>query len=462
MAFDTSNDYSEFDNIDSGESGTVEGLLDLEGEATAFRYRKQIFVTVLGSDPSNFSQAIRGNWKVRIRASAARDPQTGAYTGAIIFEQEEFWTANVIAFGFGGIDFISWSPGGPGGSGNQKTTICNGQPCAAFDNPNSATPQELAAYGETGAWRFVDGNLSGNPTPGQKYDYERGFVAPETFTPEGVATIGGFTFTCEWQSANYLCEDFPIPEGAIFETVFDRWQVGALDTEALYRFSYKAGAIGFEALRDPRAGTTWAFFPSDQGLVCAPSLKRETYPTQGEGTQTFVVTAQKSSRFKPFRIGSKVVCLAQTASAQGTQTIVLVESLSHGQEWQSPMQIIEGIQLLATCPSKDGGTFYLLGKALEGDAENGIAKDDLVRVIATKSLPQDTAQGSGQGSGETPQPQLRLKSKLAGTLPPPGSATGTLSLDGTAFTWVYRDQNKNIVLLRSTDECATWTEAGAT
>ena len=265
MPFDTSNDYSPFDNIDSGESGTVEGLLPLEGPASAFRYRKQIIVNVFIDVGFGIGfKDIKGRWKVRIRVDASRNAD-GSYAGEILFEQEVEWTARVVILNLG-VAFVSWQPLGDGGSGKQFTPIAGGEECALYDEANAAP------YGESGAWRFVDRTVRPDSTPAQKYDVEKGF---SIFSSEGAATIGGYQFFAVWQSQDYLTD---IPEGAILETVFDNWAVGTLDSESLYTFSYKEGATGFEAVRDPRAGTTWTFYPDKQGLMCAPTLKRIPLP----------------------------------------------------------------------------------------------------------------------------------------------------------------------------------------
>ncbi len=448
--------YTPFENIKSGLHGGAEGLLDIDGEASAFRYRKQIFVTVGGIDPSNARQIIKGNWKVRLRETPHRSAESGAYDSAILFEQEVRWQANVIAIGSDAFAFISWSPGGPAGGGDQKTTICNGQPCVALDNIFTATPEQLTAYGESGAWRFVDGNGDSDALPNQKFDYERGFVAPETFTPEGNFFSGSVTFSCEWQSAGYLCEDIPIPEGAILETVFDRWQVGALDDEALFRFSYKPGSgAGFDVLRSSRAGITLAFF-ADAGLLrCARTRRRESLALNS-GTSV-LVTSQKAKRWKALRShgGMSARCVVETIDGK----IGVCSSFDWGRNWTNIMNFSDGVQMLATCPSSDFGALYVVGKATKPlstlpapttplpDNET-IKEGDLVRMVVSPSkLPDGTSEYV-----------VRARSKLRGSIPAPDTRMGVLSLDGTAFTWSYADKDKHLVLIRSYDECASWQE----
>lgn len=224
--------YTDFKGVGSGESGTVEGLLPIDGAAEAFRYRKHIIVNVILPVGAAFVD-LTGEWKVRVRENDAREggSPTGAYTGAVLFEQTVKWTARIVAGG-GGNPF--WMPLGDGGSGKQMTSICDGQECATVEDVNDAAA--MAEYGQNGAWRFVDGNIRDNATDRQKYDAEKGFTL---FDNSGGAV--GYQFAADWQSANYLCV---IPEGAILETVSDHWSGAALDSEANYLFSYKPGTVG--------------------------------------------------------------------------------------------------------------------------------------------------------------------------------------------------------------------------
>ena len=439
--------YTDFDNVDSGESGTIEGLLPLEGSASAFRYRKQIFVVVLGADPTNFNQPIKGRWKVRLRASSARDGENGPYIGAILFEQEVEWVANVTAIGMG-MDFITWYPQGPAGSGKQFTSICNAEPCAIIPNISNATEEELKAYGETGAWRFVDNSFNKeNWTPGQKYDNERGFVTPDSFVPEGMWAIGGLTFTCEWQSADYVCEG--LDEGAILETVSDSWQTGSLDSEAFYTFSYKEGASGFEILRAPRAGLTFYVFNSTDGLIC----KGTRTDTLEDGADSII--APTSQRFKPFQNGANLVVVLEDKN----KTIQKVESLDWGRTWETGQPMVEKFTLYASCPSADFGTWYLIGISEMDDEEFKVKKGDLIRVIVQTTNAKEESDEEGDSEEEDEDKKayvVRTKDLLLGVIPTPRAATGTLALDGTTFSWSYRDNNKNVVLLRSTNECLMW------
>ena len=109
------------------------------------------------------------------------------------------------------------------------------------------------------------------------------------------------------------------------------------------------------------------------------------------------------------------------------------------------MDIIEGVDLLAACAAPGAGVYYLICRATQDDADAKIAKGDLLRVVAT-----------GERDGDARTWKVREKDVITGTLPAPGTTIGTLTLDGGAFTWIYRDKEKNIVLLRSTDECKTW------
>lgn len=254
MAFDESNDYNDFEGIGSGENGTIEGLIEVEGAASAFRYRKVIQVVVMGEDPDDLSNDIKGNWKVRIRENSSRN-EDGSYAGAILFEQEVFWTADVtVASPAPGLNLITWTPLGPAGSGQHRTSVCNGESCPIIENISAPKPGELEAYKSSGAWRFLDAPKDEDDDAIAKYDIERGY---SDWDDEGVASSGGYTFFAEWYSANYLCE---FPEGAIFETVYDRWQVGSIDSEAAYQVSIKPGAVGEAWLADTRTGARWFLF----------------------------------------------------------------------------------------------------------------------------------------------------------------------------------------------------------
>jgi hypothetical protein len=247
--------YTDFDGIGSGESGTVEGLLpidDADGAAEAFRYRKHIIVNVILPVGAAFVD-LTGEWKVRVREDGSREDNspTGAYSGAILFEQTVKWTARIVAGG-GGNPF--WMPLGDGGSGKQMTSICDGEECAVVEDVNDAAA--MAAYGQNGAWRFVDANIKENATDRQKYDAEKGF----TLFDNSGGTVG-YQFAADWQSAGYRCE---IPQGAILETVSDHWSGAALDSEANYLFSYKPGTAAKISLVADSVGGLCVAMPAKQ------------------------------------------------------------------------------------------------------------------------------------------------------------------------------------------------------
>lgn len=247
--------YTAFDNIESGIApGIIKGLLPIEDVADALSYRKALEVQVF-LDVSDFGISQRdltGRWQVRVRSNGARDA-AGNYLGLVLFKQTVEWTARVVALSLGfGLALVTWQPLGDGGAGKQQTTVVGGQPCAVVTDVNDAAQME--AYGQSGAWRFLDTvSFLPNATPRAKYDAEKGF---SLFTPEGAATVGGYTFNAVWQSPYYRYE---ISSGAILETVFDNWQSSIL-TEARYTVSQREGASGSAALLDVRTGAHWRLF----------------------------------------------------------------------------------------------------------------------------------------------------------------------------------------------------------
>ncbi|RYX84233.1 hypothetical protein EON83_11095 [bacterium] len=413
MAFNTSNDWSAFENVDSGENGTVEGLLPLEDAASAFRYRKILRVDVLGADPDNLTQPIKGNWKVRVRADATKNAD-GSYAGAILFEQEVVWFADVIAFDLGGLLFVTWSPRGSAGSGTQLTSICDSETCAVLANPTIATPEELAAYGATGAWRFLNEvNVDEDDAPLDKFNAEAGFVPPDTFSPEGSVTAGGgVSFYCEWQSAGYA---FEIPEGAILETVFDRWQVGTIDDEALFKVSFKAGESGTQALSDAWSGQTWSFQKSKGALVCLRTR------TQTLGKAAAVQVVPKVGGFRAAQHGHTL-----TVALQSEDDIFVTASRDDGRTWTGE-KVTNGIKFLGSVSDERGCELVVFGTATA--ASSGIAAGDFVRAVLTRGA-------AGW--------QLKEKNKIVAAragLALPAKPKGAFSRQGTAIVWLVSDSD---------------------
>ncbi len=444
MSFDPSNDYSEFDNVGSGLNGTIEGLINIDGSASAFRYRKVLQIIFLGSVSDNFSIVVRGNWTVRIRENSERNPD-GSYKGAILFEQEVTWEADIIAFNFGGIDFVTWAPRGPAGSGEHKTSIVNGEACAVVTDVNAGNDAELAAYGETGAWRFLD-NSAVRPTftPGQKYDVERGFVPTESFNPTGVASIGGFVFFCEWQSADYLGD---APEGAIFETVFDHWQVGTIDTEAGYTFSYKAGDELFDGLRDVWTGQGWWFHRAEGAMRCARTRRDESFVANDDDP---AVLSGAFGAFRAIQHGHNLFVVHQQGAGIG-----LRYSLDDGRNWEGIDNMVTGVTQIDAIRDSSGGSLLILGKAktaLTGTEVIGtVAASDLVRVLLC----------STEETNETGLPKLWkvkeiCKISSADSTPLPAKPKGRLTRIGTGLEWLIQD-GSDIKVWQSLDGGLTWT-----
>ncbi|HEY0076811.1 MAG TPA: hypothetical protein VGB77_22195 [Abditibacteriaceae bacterium] len=444
MAFDTSNDYSEFDNVDSGEFGTVEGLLPLDGSASAFRYRKILQIVFHGSASDSFSIVVKGNWFVRVRENAERNPD-GSYKGAILFAQEVTWEADIIAINMGGIDFVTWAPRGPAGSGEHKTSMVNGEDCAVVSDINSGNEAELAAYGETGAWRFLD-NSAVRPTftPGQKYDVERGFVPTETFKPEGVATIGGFVFFCDWQSADYLCD---MPEGAILETVFDHWQVGAIDMEAGYTFSHKAGDELFDGVRDAWTGQGWWIHRADGAMRCARTRRDESFVARDD--DPIVLTGAFGS-LRLIQAGHNLLVPHQRGAGIG-----LRYSLDDGREWNGIEDMVTNVTQIDAIKDSSGGSLIILGKAktaLTGPEVIGsVASGDMVRVLLCSTEEKDEA-----GNAKLWQVKEICKISSSNATALPGKPKGRLTRINTGLEWLVQD-GSNVQVWHSTDNGLTWT-----
>lgn len=442
MAFDTSNDYSEFDNVGSGESGTIEGLLPIEGSASAFRYRKVIQIVVTGTFEGSFGAQVKGNWLVRVRENGFRGGD-GAYVGAILFEQEVFFTADITVVPMGpGLNLVTWKPLGPAGSGEHRTSICNGEECAIVENVYDPKPGEIEAYGANGAWRFRDSSINtGNMTPRQKYEFERGF---SDWEDEGVATSGSYIFFAEWQSSDFL-SDFP--EGAILETVYDRWQTGQLDTEALYTFSYKPGEELFDAVSDAWTGQKWWIYKGNGAMRCARTRCGDgSYKISDEDP---VVLAGAFGSLRAMQHGHTLLVLHQMGSGVGLRF-----SISDGREWYSMNNMIENVKQIDAVGDTDGGEIIVLGIAKV--AIEGIPSGSLVRVVLTTT----------DENGEDGFP-LRWKQKeinqiaAVGDTVLPTKPKGRLTRDGGNLDWIVQDSN-DVQVYRSTDNGRSFGLAAST
>lgn len=364
----TSGDYLPFDNVGSGENGTVEGLIDMEGPASAFRYRKELQILVRGAADSDFT-TVTGNWKVRIREDASRSVD-GSYTGRILFEQEVKFRALITAIDVGGFFLVTWQPL----TTKAYTTICNGEECAVIDADES--DESKAAYGTDGAWRFLD--TARLPTTLQsKIDLEYAVVGATDFESEGAATSGGYSFFAAWQSENYLCE---FPEGAIFETVFDHWQVGTIDDEATFQVSYKPGGSVGGALYDMRVGTTWYFYVESRQVRCGSTRRLEGFVRRDEDA---VVYDGPSDYLQAGRFGATLHVLIQDRG-----DLVMMTSYDEGVSWMATFSLGDNLKVLASQLSPDGGAYFVYAKAtatiISNDPDNparDISQNDIVRLI---------------------------------------------------------------------------------
>lgn len=224
--------YSEPRVVQSGMApGTTKGLLPLTEQAGAFYYVKSLMFMV---PPNLFGASsglkISGSWKIHIKPSFDSD--------VVLFEQEVKWEALAVAIGDtffgaalgasgglvgvsvgaaigGGINLATWIPL-QNGDGIIKTTIINGS--------------EI------------------DPATGKDYlDLGQAEVGITTFNDYGAVTTGGVLMMASWMSPTYRMD---IPVGAVLDRVFDHWQVGRLQPEALYSFAFKPGTPKISTLLD--------------------------------------------------------------------------------------------------------------------------------------------------------------------------------------------------------------------
>ncbi|RYF45683.1 MAG: hypothetical protein EOO38_15570 [Cytophagaceae bacterium] len=154
------------------------------------------------------------------------------------------------------------------------------------------------------------------------------------------------------------------------------------------------------------------------------------------------------------------------------------------------MPLVQGVEPLAVCPAHQG-LIYLVGKTsekltvipvhkvkqphwvtnehgeeeIQGEEEVDatVGPRTFVRVCLgpskeTRKKWVTNEYGEEEVVGEEVVDAwvvMRLE-EATGELPPANAELGTLSLEGTAFTWSYMDVEKSIVLLRSYDQCKTW------
>jgi hypothetical protein len=446
---DTSDKYTEFDAVGSGLSGTIEGLIDMGGSASALRYRKQIVVSV----SAGTSGLVRGRWKVRGREDASRDA-SGAYTGGIFFEQEVEWTAMVTNVDLGGISLITWQPTGDAGSGKSYTSNCNGEECAVLDA--LVSDESKAAYNATGAWRFLDHSTLGPESPvNQKIDLEKGFTI---FTSEGVASAGGdgFLFYAVWQSPDYLCD---FPEGSILETVFDRWQVGTLDDEALFAFSYKPGTALYASLRDIWTGQAFYFYPARAGhsggqggggisfMCVARSRRVESFDKHDDDP---IVALGTFGSFQAHIHGHDLTVLYQKATGLG-----IAFSFDDARSWKESPDMVSGISQIDSVLDDAGGQLILLGKTkiAQGNAQPG----DIVRVLFVRTDELSASKAPLVWKVAS----VDKASSTDATHPLPTKAKGRLSRTDSALEWMIED-SATIQIWHSKDEGETWTPSFAT
>jgi hypothetical protein len=303
MALNPANQYTDFDHMESGRNGTIKGKLPIKGSTRAFRYRKTIILDVDVGGLGDDSRDVVGEWVVRIRENADVD-EVGKYNGKILFEQTIKWTARIYVLNLG-VSFIYWQALGDGGSGKQRTTICAEQECAVVLDVNDK--EEMAAYGETGAWRFLNNSaVRPEATDRAKYDAEKGF---SIITEEAAYTFGNYKFFADWQSANYLCD---IPEGAVFDVQRDFWPIGSLDKEAAFTFSYLPGNPVLHSLRDSRIGQSWCLYTRNGMVKVTATVDFAGVPTEEEDVTLFPGQAKYG---RLHRHGSSIQALLYTDKA---------------------------------------------------------------------------------------------------------------------------------------------------
>lgn len=362
--------YSNFRSVKSGNNQTFKGALPLDGQnAAAFQYQKSIVVDVfLSNFGGTVFRDLKGDWKIQLKASPSEDAK-------VLFEQRIEWTARVVAIGMGPFSLVTWQPLGDGGAGKQQTSICNGQECAVIEEPSIATDEEWQAYGETGAWRFLDNpTIRPSMTPQQKYNAEKGFTI---FRDEGVATSGTYSFFATWQNAiiGYNCD---IPSTAVLQIVYDRWQFASLQREAAYQFAFKLGQAASQMLWDRHSGEHWLFY-SDGGKVKTQRHRRLQGGTVSEGIEVEIDDSSPSV-IVPAKFGGTM-----RVFLGGTDGLRVSQSHDAGYHWEKTMIVTDKVSVIGGAGDASGGVFYGFGKAAREIEETDIKKDDKVYLWAKQS-----------------------------------------------------------------------------
>lgn len=204
VAFDTSNDYTEFSGIDSGlQNNTVAGRLEIEGSGEGFRYEK----TIIENLPSQ-TKTFRDDWWIELR--------DGEGEGAEVkFRQRVNFGLHVLATGDGGPLPIFIAR--PTEDEQISTTIING---TEIDPKTAVDYLDLGYQSEFG----ITSDFSANP-----------------------GADGGGVVTGTWRSPFYRQD---VAEGDFFHILHDGWRPIGLSRIATYRTSYKAGVPHFDALYD--------------------------------------------------------------------------------------------------------------------------------------------------------------------------------------------------------------------
>ncbi len=414
------------------------GLLPIQVGASAFRIKHALIVNVfLGDFSQTATKDIKGSWTYRIRADASTNVN-GKPVGTILFEQSVEWTARVTALAdpLTGIGLVTWQPLGDGGSGKQQTSVCQVQPCPTVPDINNATAQQLADYGASGAWRFLDTPINvSNETPAQKYAVEEGFTI---FQEEGAATVGTYQFFADWESANYLCE---VPEGAFFEVVHDTWQNGTLDRQASYSFSYKSALLSVTvSLMEPRSGQSWFLYLDSGTLKCARTRHLAAdIPLISDTSHDYIstVTSTRTRFANLHRLNDILIAILDSG---GLEVLVSVDD---GQTWANAMDIVQNVIVLATASNEDGSLLYIYGQSAVTEVDNAkpaselLNQNDIIRCVL-----------KCQGASWVLSDKARISTATGVNLPTKDIAKLECAADRLRLT--YRDGN-DFRVLESTD-----------
>jgi hypothetical protein len=448
--------YTTFESIGGGENGTEIGELPIEDIAEALAYRKALEVQVF-LDPGDFGVSFKdltGRWRVRVRLNGNRD-STGAYTAPIIFEQTIEWTARVFALALGGgLTLVTWQPLGDGGSGKQQTSIVAGQACAVVDDVNDLA--QMAAYGATGAWRFLD-TVSFLPTatPRHKFDAEKGFTI---FTAEGAATVGGYSFHAVYQSPYYRYE---APNRSILETVFDNWQSSLL-TEARYTVSQRKGASGEALLFDERTGAHWRLFvdrlvgTSRLQIIRSRQVRGVLERTDTQFGQGISLETEKlddgdngvletDTRLRGIQLkrlpGGAMIAVGATGG-QGSLLRAFVTT-DEGENWERVMNQLLNINPLAMCVLKDAARMLVYGTNEQGNAAYSLLSFGKVTLDDGS---EDNGWRAVEGGTVTGPAGVTMPTRNVSLTIGDGGVVRLLSRDataGTLLTLISRDSGKS-------------------